>query len=363
MRPDVKFDRPGRSPFMDMDLVPRYAAEGGAPAVRIDPAVAQSLGIRLGQVERADFRPRLPAVGSVAFDERRLHAVQARVEGYVTRLYVKATLQHVQGGQPLAAIQSPAWLAAQDEYLALLDAESARARSIRDAARQRLAVLGVPESKIRSIEETRKTDVTTTVFAPADGVVTELAVREGAAFMPGDPLFRINGLETVWVHAAVPEAQVGLIPPGSRVEVRATAWPGATFEGRVLALLPEIDAATRTLPVRVAVDNPERKLAPGMFVSLDFEAVAGDPQLVVPSEAVIVTGERSVVIVAREGGGYDVAEVETGAEADGRTTILSGLREGQPIVLSGQFLIDSEASLRSAVTRLETRDPAHGAHP
>jgi Cu(I)/Ag(I) efflux system membrane fusion protein len=293
-------------------------------------------------------------VGSVAFDERLLHVVQARVEGYVTRLHVKSPLERVQRGQPLAEIQAPAWLAAQSEYLGLLDAESERARSIRDAARERLVVLGVPEATIRRIEETREMEADTTVLAPADGVVTELAVREGAAFMPGAPLFRINGLETVWVNAQVPEAQVGQIPPGSSVTARATAWPGAAFEGSVSALLPEIDPATRTLPVRIVVRNPERKLAPGMFVSLEFEGRKGEPQLVVPTEALIVTGARSVVIVAREGGGFDVAEVTAGAEADGRTAILSGLEEGDSIVLSGQFLIDSEASLRSAVTRLET---------
>jgi len=354
MRPEVKFDKPGKSPFMDMQLVPRYTDKEGTAAVRINPAVAQNLGIRLGKVEKAVLAPRLDAVGSVAFDERRLHVVQARVEGYVTRLYVKAPLERVRRGAPLAEIQAPDWLAAQAEYLALLDAESERARSIRDAARERLAVLGVPEAMIRRIEETRKTDATTTIFAPASGVVTELAVREGGAFMPGAPLFRINGLETVWVNAQIPEAQVGLIPRGSAVAAQATAWPGATFEGSVSELLPDVDPATRTLPVRIVIDNPHEMLAPGMFVSLDFEGEAGGPQLVVPSEAVIVTGERSVVIVAREGGSFDVAEVTPGVEQDGKTAILSGLHEGQSVVLSGQFLIDSEASLTSAVTRLET---------
>jgi Cu(I)/Ag(I) efflux system membrane fusion protein len=356
MRPEVKFDKPGKSPFMDMQLVPKYADEKGAAAVRIDPAVAQNLGIRVGKVEKAVLEPRLAAVGGIAFDERRLHVVQARVEGYITRLYVKAPLEQVRRGQPLAEIQAPDWLAAQQEYLALLDAESERARSIREAARERLVVLGVPEAMIRRIEETRKTSVTTTVFAPADGVVTELSVREGAAFMPGAPLFRINGLETVWVNAEIPEARVGLIPPGSAVVARATAWPGTTFKGRVSELLPDVDPSTRTLPARIVIENPEGRLAPGMFVSLDFEGTAGEPQLLVPSEAVIVTGKRSIVIVAREGGGFDVAEVTPGVEADGKTAILAGLSEGQSIVLSGQFLIDSEASLKSAVTRLETEE-------
>lgn len=354
MVPNTRFDKPGKSPFMDMDLVPVYADEEGGAAVRVSSVVSQNLGIRLGTVERAVLQPKLPAVGSVAFDESRLEVVQARVEGYVTRLRVKAPLERVRRGQPLADIVAPAWLEAQEEYLALLEAQSDRGRAIRDAARQRLTVLGVPEGTIRQLESQRKTNASATLVAPIDGVLTELAVREGSAFMPGAALFRINGLETVWVNAQVPEAQVSMISLGSSVTVQATAWPDAPFKGRVAALLPDVDLQTRTLPVRIVIQNSDFRLAPGMFVSLEFEGQAGQAQLVVPSEAIIVTGERNVVIVAREGGGFDVAEVTVGTETEGQTAILSGLDEGQSIVLSGQFLIDSEASLKSAVSRLST---------
>ncbi len=355
MVPGERFDKPGKSPFMDMELVPVYADEkAGGPAVRVDPGLVQSLGIRIGTVERSAAPPRFSAVGSVAVDEHRLALVQARVDGYVARLHVKAPLEQVRRGQPLADIVAAEWLAAEEEYLALLDAESARGQSIREAARRRLLVLGVPEATIRRIETERRTSDTVRLVAPIDGVVTELSVREGAAFAAGSPLFRIAGLETVWVNAQVPEAMVSMVPSGATVEAHATAWPGSTFSGRVTALLPEVDVATRTMSVRVAIDNPDFRLAPGMFVSLEFAGVAGAPRLVVPSEAVITTGERSVVIIARDAGGFDVAEVSVGAEADGKTTILAGLTEGQSIVLSGQFLIDSEASLKSALTRLTT---------
>jgi membrane fusion protein, copper/silver efflux system len=353
MVPGQRFDKPGKSPFMDMQLVPVYAdEETGGPAVRVSSNVTQSLGIRIGKVEKAVLKPRLAAVGNVAFDERSLTLVQARTEGYVTQLHVKSPLEHVTRGQPLADILSPQWVSAQEEYLALLDAQTERAQSIRDATRQRLTVIGVPEATIRAIEKDHKTRANTTVVAPTDGVVTELAVREGATFIAGALLFRINGLRTVWVNAEVPEAQVSMIPAGSSVVARATAWPGMSFTGRVVELLPDVNLETRTLPVRIVLENPERKLAPGMFVSLEFTGKAGEPQLVVPSEAVIMTGERNAVIVAREGGGFDVADVTVGTEVDGKTAILSGLTEGQSIVISGQFLIDSEASLRSTVTRL-----------
>jgi Cu(I)/Ag(I) efflux system membrane fusion protein len=354
MVPNTRFDKPGKSPFMDMPLVPVYADEQPDAAVQVSPAVTQNLGIRLGAVEKAALTPKLTVVGSVAFDERLVEVVQARVEGYVTRLDVKSAMTQVRRSQPLAEIVAPAWLEAQEEYLALRDAQSDRGKSIKDAARRRLTVLGMPEATLRQLDAEGKVNASTTILSPIDGVITELSVREGAAFMPGAALFRVNGLESVWVNAQVPEAQVSMVPTGSSVSARATAWPGTTFKGHVVALLPSVDPQTRTLAVRIAIDNPDFKLAPGMFVSIDLEGRAEAPRLVVPSEAVIVTGERSIVVVAREGGGFDIAEVTTGPESAGKTAILDGLEEGQTVVLSGQFLIDSEASLKSAVSRLST---------
>jgi Cu(I)/Ag(I) efflux system membrane fusion protein len=354
MAPNTKFDKPGKSAFMNMPLVPVYADEGSeGGSVRVSPGVAQQLGIRLGKVEKASLKSGLHAVGSVAFDDRLLKVVQARVEGYVTRLDVKAPLERVRRGQPLATVLAPQWLEAQQEYLTLLDARSESARAIREAARQRLVVLGVPETAIRAVETKHESNATTIVVAPIDGVVTELGVRDGAAFMAGASLFRINGLATVWVNAQIPEARISMVPLGSTVEAHATAWPGSTFKGRVIAFLPQVDPQTRTLTVRIELNNSDFRLSPGMWVALEFTAPASEPQLVVPSEAVIVTGERSVVIVAGEGGSFDVVNVSTGVEQDGRTPILSGLKEGQSIVLSGQFLIDSEASLTATVDRLK----------
>jgi len=352
MVPGTRFDKPGKSPFMDMQLVPVYADVVGGGDVRVDANIRQSLGIRLGKVEKKSLSPKLEAVGSVTFDERLVQVVQARVDGNVTRLYVRAPLERVSRGQPLAEILAPQWLEAQQDYLALLDAQSAATQLIRAAARQRLIVIGVPEATIRALETDRKTNPTTTVVAPIDGVITELAVREGAAFTAGAPLLRINGLATVWVDAQIPENKVGLISPGVTVEARASAWPGSTFKGRLVALLPQLDPQTRTLAARIAIDNPQRTLTPGMFVAVTFTGSSTTPQLVIPSEALIVTGERTVVIVARDDGAFDVAQVQVGAEQNELSTILSGLEEGQSIVLSGQFLIDSEASLRSTVARL-----------
>ncbi|HVH84017.1 MAG TPA: efflux RND transporter periplasmic adaptor subunit [Steroidobacteraceae bacterium] len=360
MVPTQHFDKPGKSPFMDMQLVPKYAeAADQTNAVRVSPALEQNLGIRLGRVERASLPARVRAVGSIAFDERLLELVQSRVDGYITELNVKAPLARVRRGQGLATVLAPQWLEAQQEYLTLLDAQSQSAPALRAAARERLTVLGVPDAVVRSVEETRRANPYTVIRAPIDGVVTELGAREGASFAAGTVLFRINGLTRVWANAQIPEARAAVAVAGSAVEARAAAWPGMVFKGQVLAVLPQVDSQTRTLTARVAIDNREFRLTPGMWVDVDFTEPAAAPQLFVPSEAVITTGRRSIVIVAKPGGSFDVAQVSTGLEEEGKTVILSGLTEGQSVVLSGQFLIDSEASLTATLERLT----ASGAPP
>src|SRR6266850_436047 len=354
MVPGQKFDKPGKSPFMDMPLEPVYADEAGADAgVTVSSTAAQNLGIRVGKVEKKMLDVRVRAVGSVAFDERLLELVQPRVSGYVTRLAVKAPLERVHRGETLAVILAPEWSQAEQDYLGLLDANSERAQGLREAARQRLIVLGVPEATIKAVESTRTLADETTLAAPIDGVVTELGVREGAAFMAGTTLFRLNGLATVWVNAQIPESKLAAAQDTSTVTATATAWPGETFHGRVIALLPDVDPQTRTLTARVAMDNADRRLSPGMFVTVEFTPKATEAQLVVPTEAVITTGERDVVITRDANGRFHVVDVTLGPEQDGQTVVRSGLDEGQSIVLSGQFLIDSEANLKSTVNRLE----------
>ena len=359
MVPSQRFDKPGKSPFMEMQLVPVYADDGSdGPGVRVSSAIAESLGIRIGKAEKAEVRDSLTAVGSVAFDEHRVALIQARATGYVTRLLVKAPLDPVERGQPLAEITSPEWLQAEREYAALLADHSPSTADLRGAARRKLRVLDVPEIAIADLERTGAVSPATTIVAPLAGVVTDLGVREGATFTAGATLFRINGLSTVWVNAEVPEAQLYRISVGSAVAATATGWPGKTFRGRVDAVLPSVDPATRTLIARAVVDNPSGKLFPGMFVTVELAGATSAPQLVVPSEAIITTGRRTVVITADAAGRFGVATVTTGAESDGKTVIVSGLTEGQGIVLSGQFLIDSEASLTSTIDRLTPPSPS-----
>jgi Cu(I)/Ag(I) efflux system membrane fusion protein len=377
MYPQQKFDKPGKSPFMDMMLVPVYSDDGdgstGNGSVKINARTTQNLGVRIGEVTLGALDRKVQVVGSVAFDERAVAVVQARVNGYVERLFVRAPLDAVRKGQPLAEILAPEWVAAQEEYLALKKSPQAN-ESLRQAARQRLILLGMAESTVAAIEADGKTRPRITLLAPTSGVIGELTVREGMTVMPGAMLFRINGLSTVWVNADVPEAQVAWLKPGSAIEAGVPAYPGEVFKGRVTALLPDVNAATRTLKARIEVSNPSGKLAPGMFATIQVADSSKQEVLLVPAEAVIQTGKRSVVIVAEPGKDgaqqFTPTDVETGAEANGMTEVRRGLAKGTKVVLSGQFMIDSEASLKTTGARMSDAPksaamaaPAPDVHP
>jgi len=362
MVPGQKFDRPGKSPFMDMELVPVYADEAGEDGkVTIDPRVQQNLGIRTAQVSMTALAPSIAAVGAVAYNERDVALVQARSNGFVERLYVRAPLDPVRKGQRLAELYVPDWVAAQEEYLAVKRMQGSELAGLLDAARQRMRLVGMTEDQIRLVETSGKVAPRATLVAPIGGVVADLSVREGMTVMAGAPLFRINGLDTIWVNAEVPEAVAARVPPDTKVQARAAAFPNQVFTGKVSAILPEVSAATRTLKARVELANPGHRLIPGMFATIDFTPTNRRQVLTVPSEAVIQTGKRSIVLVAHGGGKFAPAEVETGTEADGQTEIRKGLEAGQKVVVSGQFLIDSEANLRGATTRMGEMPPPGGA--
>jgi len=366
MVPGQKFDKPGKSPFMDMPLVPVYAdADGGSDTggVRVSPRIQQSLGIRTAEVKHGTLSPQVQAAGNIAFNERDQAVVQARATGYIERLHVRATLDRVAKGQPLADLYVPDWVAAQEEFLSVRRMQARQGDDIAtlvDGARQRMRQAGMNDQQISQVEASGTVQPRLTLTAPIGGVVVELLAREGMTVMPGAPLFRINGLSTVWVNAEVPESQAALLRPGSAVEARSPALPERVFKGRVQALLPDVDPATRTLKARIELANPGALLAPGMFVSVSL-ATPVTHGLLVPTEALIQTGKRSVVVLALGDGQFRPVDVEPGIEADGQTEIRHGLQAGQQVVLSGQFLLDSEASLKATTTRMEGAGPAQGA--
>ena len=367
MVPGQRFDKPGKSPFMDMPLVPFYADEGNdGGTVAIDPRVQQNLGIRIAAVTRGDLTSRIEVIGNVVYNERELAVVQARANGYVEKLYVRATLDPVRKGQALAELYVPDWVAAQEDFLTAkrLAVQESTGLDLIDAARQRMRLAGMLDAQIRLVETSGKVQERLVIPAPVNGVVAELDAREGMTVASGAPLFRINGLDTVWVYAEVPEDAAARVRPGNTVEVRTSALPGMVFKGRVSTVLPDVNPVTRTVKARIELANSGQRLVPGMFASVDFSPEVRRDVLLVPSAAVIQTGKRSVVIVAQADGRFVPVDIETGGEGRGQTEIRKGLESGQKVVVSGQFLIDSEASLRGASLRMgNDPQPAGNAAP
>ena len=365
MRPDQHFDAPGKSPFMDMQLVPKYAdvQTNNDARVRISPQMAQNLGMRTAPVVRGGLVNRIEASGRIEADERSLQQVSVRAAGWVEVLNVRAQGDAVQRGQVLAEVYSPALDGAQREFLLALESGES---TLVDAARDKLLSLGFTDDDVGRLERNRHSTRRIDIRSPMHGYVMALSTREGAAVTPEAPLFELVGHDPLWVIVNLPESQSAAVAIGSDVEVHAAAHPGRTFKGAVDYLYPELDMSTRTRRTRIVLANPNDALHPGMFVDVSLAAQSLGDALLVPSEAVIRTGHRDVVIVAAGEGTYRPAHVVLGAERDGKTVIVSGLNEGDRVVTSGQFLIDSEASLRGAYNRMPERDdskPDSGAAP
>ena len=348
MVPSQHFDKPGKSPFMDMQLVPKYADEAAAePGVAIDPARTQRLGMRVVEARFGSLQPRLTATGVIDFNQRDVAVVQARSGGFVQRVYARAPGDVIGGGAPLADVLVPEWAGAQAEYLAVRRVgDDALSR----AARQRLALLGMPASTIATVERTGRPANVITVSSPIGGTIRTLSVRSGMTVAQGQTLAEVNGLGTVWIDAAIPQALADWVRPGQGASVSLASLEGERFAGRVTTILPSVDPETRTLSARIELANRGGRLRPGMLATVEIVGTARNA-LLVPSEAVIRTGRRTIVMLALPNGRYQPAEVRTGVEANEQSEILAGLADGERVVASGQFLIESEASLSAMQVR------------
>jgi Cu(I)/Ag(I) efflux system membrane fusion protein len=352
MVPLQHFDKPGKSPFMDMELVPRYANEADAnPGVQVSAGMQQNLGVRLANVERMALASRIDAAGILGFNERDVAIVQARASGFVQRVWALAPGDRVKAGDPLAEVLVPEWAAAEQEALVLQRSGNA---NLAEAARERLRLLGIDAAEIERLESTGVVQSRFIVRAPIAGVVQALDLRIGMSLSAGQTLLRINGLGSVWLEVAVPEAQASQIRVGDRASVQLA--DGRSAEGRVSTLLPALNDATRSLRVRVELANRDEKLRPGQSAQVTLSATSQDQALAVPTEAVIRTGKRALVMLAEQGS-FRPVEVTLGLEVGDHTVITSGVAEGQQIVASGQFLLDSEASLRGLGTPAMEKGP------
>ncbi|MDH4563861.1 efflux RND transporter periplasmic adaptor subunit [Pseudomonas sp. BN411] len=349
MYPLQKFDQPGKSPFMDMQLVPKYAEDADeAGSVRIEPDIQQNLGVRLATVTTGKLEQDIQLTGVLAFDARNVALVQARASGFVERAYARAPGDLIAAGDPLVDVLIPEWAAAQEEFLALRRSGDP---SLAAAARQRLQLVGMPSVLIERIERRGKAEPALTLTSPISGVIRDLEVRTGMALSAGQTLARINGIDRVWLEVAVPESQAATLKVGQAVEARLPALPGETTHGVLAAILPEADPQSRTLRVRIELDNAAGRLRPGMTAQVQLNQQGRDAVLLVPSEAVIRTGKRVLVMLAETQGRFRPVEVRLGQESEGKTVVLAGLEAGQQVVASGQFLIDSEANLRGIEAR------------
>jgi Cu(I)/Ag(I) efflux system membrane fusion protein len=353
MDPNYRRDRPGKSP-MGMDLVPVYAdVSGDAGTVSIDPAVVQNLGVRTAEVTRGRLWRRVDTVGYVAFDERRISHIHLRTDGWIEKLYVKSDGERVKRGELLFELYSPDLVNAQEEYIQALRGKN---KYLQQASRERLEALGVGATQIDSLGKTRRASQRVKIHAAQDGIVDSLNVREGMYVKPATEVMALADLSSVWLLVDVFERQSDWISPGQPAQVRLGYLPGRVWEGEVEFVYPTIDPGTRTLRARLRFDNPDEALKPNMFATVSIYAVPKQDVLTVPREALIKTGDDQRVIVALGDGEFRPRTVTAGIESGGFVEILTGLREGERVVTSGQFLIDSEASLKASFSRMQPRE-------
>ena len=371
MAPNQHFDKPGKSPFMDMQLVPRYSDDnsadkqnadeaGKSDSIVVDTSTQQTLGVRFATVERRALANAITATGSIGFNERDIAIVQARTNGFVARVYARAPGDVITRGAPLVDVLVPEWVGAQQEFIALRNSGDT---ALLDAARERLQLLGMPADVVQKIEHSGKPQTTATITAPITGVIQSLDIRAGMTITTGTTLAQINALQTVWLTAAIPEILGAAIKPGDVLTATLPALGNSTLEGRVVAVLPQTDAASHTLNVRAELPNTDGHLRPGQYAQVQINTAASAIVLAIPSEALIRSGTRTVVIVA-DGNRFMPTEIQAGREQVGFTEIRNGLTEGQRVVVSGQFLIDSEANLSGAFARMHnTAIRTPGSHP
>ncbi|RJL30250.1 efflux RND transporter periplasmic adaptor subunit [Pectobacterium polaris] len=356
MVPDKRFDKPGKSPFMDMELVPRYADEaqddGG---ITVSARQQQNLGVRTASAEMRELADRSTSYGTVTLNERGLHTLVAPSGGIVEKLTVSALQQQVKKGETLATLWNPTWAAAQREYLAVRQLGD---DMLTQSARQRLALLFMPEAIIRQVERSGKPQDRIAITAQEDGYVNKLEVRQGMQLSPAQPLFELASLNPVWVDIDYPEAQAAQLTIGSDISAASSAWPGKTFHGKVSELLPVLDSTTRTLKARVILDNPQQQLKPGMYLTVQLSHTQAQPRLAIPQEALLVSGSQNRVLLSDGSGHFTPRNVTAGASLGDWVEIIDGLKAGDNVVTSGQFLIDSEASLRSALPQFDAETSA-----
>jgi Cu(I)/Ag(I) efflux system membrane fusion protein/cobalt-zinc-cadmium efflux system membrane fusion protein len=357
MNPSEIYEEPGKS-AMGMDLVPVYEDEvQGGVKITIDPVIEQNMGVRTSAARMEPLVNTIRTYGHITYDETQTTEVSSKVSGWLEKLYVNFTGEHVEKGDPLFEIYSPELTAAQEEYLIALRGGS-RLReggedSLLASARRRLLYFDVAESEIDEMKRTRIVKKTVLIRSPFTGVVTMKNAIEGVYVKAGQTLYRIADLSTVWVEAHIYEYELDWVREGLYAEMTLPYLPGKTYSGKVSFIYPYLQRQTRDVVIRLEFENPELELKPDMYADVRIKTVGDGKGLAIPSEAVIRSGERNVVFVAEGEGRYSPRETSLGMTLDGgKIQILSGLGPGEKVVTSGQFLLDSESKLKEAVAKM-----------
>jgi Cu(I)/Ag(I) efflux system membrane fusion protein len=354
MDPNFRRDEPGKSP-MGMDLRPVYADEVDAVpgTVKIDPIVVNNLGVRTVVAEQGPLSRRIETVGYIGYDEDTLMHVHLRVDGWIEGLSVTTTGDPVKKGQVLFELYSPTLVNAQEEFLVALRSESV---ALTKASRERLESLGMTSGEIEDLARERVVKQRIRKYAMQDGVVAHLGAREGMFVTPASNVMSIAELDRVWVLAEVFERQAAWVESGQPAEVELDYLPGRKWQGTVDYVYPELDATTRTLKVRIRFENKGELLRPNMFARITLLGSEAEDVVHVPREALIRGGDVDRVVLSLGDGRFRSQEVETGIESGDRVAILSGLSAGDRIVTSGQFMIDSESDIDSALQKMNEHE-------
>ncbi len=366
MDPNYRRDAPGKSP-MGMDLVPVYEDGGGEEGtIRVDPNTIQSIGVRTAPVTVGDLKKTIRTVGLVTYDERRIGTVNAKIGGWIEKLYVEATGERVRKGAPLIEIYSPDLVSAQQEYLiARRHFEQVKnspfpdvgksAQDLLDSARKRLAYWDISDAQIAELARTGSVQKTLVLYSPFDGVVVHKAAFDGTRVMPGMELFRIADLSRIWVQGDVYEYELPWVKVGIPATVTLDYLPGKKYRGKITYIYPYLEGKTRTATVRVELANPGGVLKPDMYAHIELAPMVGEKTVLVPSEAVIRSGIRNVVFVSKGEGRFEPREIRLGLEGEeGTVQVLSGLAANELVVISAQFLLDSESSLKEALKKFQS---------
>lgn len=349
MDANYRRDKPGKSP-MGMELIPFYAgADAESSTVTISPTVVQNLGVRTAKAELTRLWRGIDTVGYVDYDESKVSHIHLRTEGWIETLAVQSEGERVNKGDFLFDVYSPKLVNAQEELLTALTSGN---KGLLRATKERLSALGISNNQIEKLEKSRKVKQRVSIYAPQDGVVSELPVREGMFVNPSMKVMTLGDLSSVWLLAEVFERQSQWVEDGQNAEVSLSYIPGKTWEGKVEYIYPSLDPKTRTLKVRLRFDNPGEQLKPNMYANVKIFGGAKENTIVIPLEGLIRTGREQRVIIALGEGKFTARNVKAGVESGNYVEILEGVKAGEDIVTSGQFLIDSESSMRASLNRM-----------